>query len=146
MSRERKNGELELSLSELAERSGTPPRTIRFYIARGLLAGPLKAGRGAVYGQEHLDRLAEIRDWQSKGLTLTEVGRRLAGEDRSSSFPGEPLPLLSYQIAPEVTVQVQANVSPWRLRQIQRVLREAASLLAGDGGDPDDNQLGGSKR
>jgi len=32
------------------------------------------------------------------------------------------------------------------LRQIQRVLREAASLLAGDGGDPDDNQLGGSKR
>ena len=159
MSREREKGEPELSLSELAERSGIPPRTIRFYIARGLLAGPLKAGRGASYGQEHLDRLAGIQEWQSKGLTLTEVGRRLAGAERSGSFPGEPLTLLSYQIAPEVTVQVQANVSPWRLRQIQRVLSEAASLLAEVGNvrvdreekdkkvdkDKIDNQRGGNK-
>ena len=47
-------------LAELAEKAGLPGRTIRFYIARGLLPGPLKAGRGAAYGQEHLDRLREI--------------------------------------------------------------------------------------
>ena len=140
MSRECEKGEPELSLSELAERSGIPPRTIRFYIARGLMDGPIKAGRGAIYSEEHLARLAEIKDWQSKGLTLTEVGRRLAGADRARPALGEQIGLFSYQIAPEVTVQVQANVSPWRLRQIQRVLRDAAILLSGEGEESFDDE------
>ena len=57
-------------------------------------------------------------------------------------------------------MQVQANVSPWRLRQIQRVLSEAASLLTEVGNvrvdrvdkdkdkvdrDKIDNQRGGNK-
>lgn len=40
-------------LAELAQKAGLPGRTIRFYIARGLLPGPLKAGRGATYGPEN---------------------------------------------------------------------------------------------
>jgi len=129
MSSEKDKSGVELSLAELAERSGTPGRTIRFYIARGLLAGPLKAGRGASYGEAHLARLAEIREWQEKGLTLTEIARRLTSGERMRPEMGRPQALLSYRLAPDVVVQVDAEASPWRLRQIERVLRDVARLL-----------------
>jgi DNA-binding transcriptional MerR regulator len=50
-----------MTLAELADASGIPPRTVRFYIARGLLEGPEVAGRGATYGPGHLERLQKIR-------------------------------------------------------------------------------------
>ena len=84
MSSEKDKSGVELSLAELAERSGTPGRTIRFYIARGLLAGPFKAGRGASYGEAHLARLAEIREWQEKGLTQEAVIQVPAGTKPAS--------------------------------------------------------------
>ena len=71
----------ELSLSELAEESQVPGRTIRFYIAKGLLPGPSQAGRGASYGQVHLKQLQEIKRLQGRGLTLTEIARSI-GEDK----------------------------------------------------------------
>src|SRR5437016_1302585 len=60
----------EWTLSELAEETGLPARTIRYYIARGLLAGPEVAGRGAVYGSHHLARLREIQSLQREGRML----------------------------------------------------------------------------
>ena len=65
----------ERTLAELAEAAGIPARTIRFYIARGLLDGPLKAGRGAVYTAEHLARLEKIKTLQAEGRMLAEIGR-----------------------------------------------------------------------
>lgn len=130
----------ELSLAELAQRSGTPGRTIRFYISSGLLAGPFKAGRGAFYGREHLQRLAEIRAKQAEGLTLTEVRHQLAPGDRSPIETEEPIVLLSYQLAPDVSVQVRADASPWRIRQIRRVLRDAARLLVQPESEEEENE------
>jgi DNA-binding transcriptional MerR regulator len=49
-----------MTLAELADASGIPPRTVRFYIARGLLEGPEVAGRGATYGPGHLERLQKM--------------------------------------------------------------------------------------
>ena len=42
-------------LQELAERSGLPIRTIRWYQSEGLLPKPSKNGRDAVYRGEHLE-------------------------------------------------------------------------------------------
>src|SRR5437868_14346256 len=67
------------TLAELAEASGIPARTIRFYIARGLLNGPLKAGRGASYTAEHLERLEEIKRLQAEGRVLNEIAQIVAG-------------------------------------------------------------------
>ena len=119
------------SLAELAGRAGVPGRTIRFYIARGLLPGPAKAGRGAAYGPDHLARLREIRDWQSRGLTLTEVAQRLAGPSRAA-VPLEPVTWWQYQVADDVTVQVRADASPWRLKQIKNYLAQMAAGLRAD--------------
>jgi DNA-binding transcriptional MerR regulator len=118
----------ELTLAELAEQSGVPGRTIRFYIARGLLPGPGKAGRGATYGRAHRERLREIGGLQAKGLTLMEITRRLAGEGvRSASV--EPTAWWQYPVADDVVVNVRADASPWRLKQIRTYLAQMASGL-----------------
>lgn len=50
-----------LSLDELEQRSGVPARQIRELIRQGLVPPASSGGRGATYGEEHLDRL---RAWK----------------------------------------------------------------------------------
>ena len=119
-----------LTFAELAAKAGLPGRTIRFYIAKGLLSGPVKAGRGATYGKEHLETLRSIKASQAKGLTLSEVARRLSGESQGQELPS-PTAWWNYTLAEDVTVSVRADVSPWRLKQIRRYLNEMAVGLGG---------------
>jgi DNA-binding transcriptional MerR regulator len=76
-----------MTLAELADASGIPPRTVRFYIARGLLEGPEVAGRGATYGPGHLERLQKIRRLQQRGLTLAAIARELEGTKAAVALP-----------------------------------------------------------
>src|SRR5213593_3694282 len=122
--------ETELTFAELAASAGLPGRTIRFYIAKGLLPGPVKAGRGATYGREHLETLRSIKASQAKGLTLSEVARRLSGESLRQELP-IPTAWWNYPLAEDVTVSVRADVAPWRLKKIRRYLNEMASGLGG---------------
>ena len=140
MTTSRDKAAVELSLAELAVKAGCPPRTIRFYIAKGLLPGPFKAGRGASYGAEHVRRLSEIRDWQSKGLMLTEIAHKLAGEQQPMRVMEAPTAWWSYQLQPDVIVQVRTDASPWRLRQIQRALKDVADRLAQPTTEEDDHE------
>ena len=68
----------EWTLKELAAATGVTERTIRFYIAKGLVEPPLRAGRSAAYGEGHRDRILAVRDLQARGLSLAEIGHRLA--------------------------------------------------------------------
>jgi DNA-binding transcriptional MerR regulator len=112
----------EMKLAELAVRSGVPARTVRLYIAQGILAGPLRSGRGAAYGPEHLKTLQSIRRMQSEGLTLAEIWRALAGGAPVAGLP-EPTQWSCYAIAPDVLVWTSASAHPWRLRQINHALQ-----------------------
>ncbi|MBI2776645.1 MAG: MerR family transcriptional regulator [Chloroflexi bacterium] len=67
------------SLTDLARVTGVTPRTVRYYIAQGLLAGAHDAGSGAWYDAEHLARLRLIRELQRQHLPLAEIRGRLAG-------------------------------------------------------------------
>jgi DNA-binding transcriptional MerR regulator len=67
-------------LQELADRSGLPIRTIRWYQSEGLLPKPAKHGREAVYRGEHLDRLGLIAQLRDRGLTLTAIRDLVAHE------------------------------------------------------------------
>ena len=118
-----------ISLAELAEESGVPARTIRFYIARGLLPGPQQAGRGASYGEAHRKRLEEIKKLQAKGLTLHEIARSLGGETLKSVEAAIPSAWWQYPIEEDVVVWVRADVGPWRLREVQKTVREMALKL-----------------
>ena len=132
----------EMKLAELGERSGVPPRTIRFYIARGVLQGPLRAGRGAAYGRAHLDAVQRIRELQGQGFTLADIRRALAGEEeqRREALP-EPTRWWAFRVGDDVVAHVSADGAPWRLRRIQRALgRLAADLAAEEGKDESDER------
>jgi DNA-binding transcriptional MerR regulator len=64
-------------LSELAERAGVSPRTVRYYVQRGLLPPPVFKGRDTAYGEEHLARLRAIRALQDEHLPLDSIQAEL---------------------------------------------------------------------
>lgn len=74
---------LELSLDQLAVRSGVSPRTIRFYQSEGVLPKPRKDGREARYSEEHVERLAFIAELQERGLKLDAIRDLVALENKS---------------------------------------------------------------
>ena len=68
-----------MSLRELEERSRVPGRTIRYYIAEGMLPGAGTRGKGAAYGEEHLLRLQLIRRLADQHVPIKEIKQRLDG-------------------------------------------------------------------
>src|SRR6187431_808554 len=71
------------SITDLARLSGVTPRTVRYYVAQGLLPSPEQAGPSTRYGEGHLARLRLIRRLQREHLPLAEIRARLAplGDD-----------------------------------------------------------------
>jgi DNA-binding transcriptional MerR regulator len=116
------------TLAELSEESSIPARTIRFYIARGLLEGPVKAGRGAVYTAEHLARLEKIKELQAEGRMLAEIAQILnGGPPVQTAIP--PCPWWQHVIQDDVIVWVRGDVSPWRMKQVRAAIDDIASRL-----------------
>lgn len=69
------------TIAELADLAGVTPRTIRYYLAQGLLPSPGQTGPGTRYSEMHLARLRLIRNLQAEHLPLAEIRRRLADLD-----------------------------------------------------------------
>jgi DNA-binding transcriptional MerR regulator len=67
-------------VEQLASAGDISVDTVRYYQARGLLPPPEREGRVAWYGEEHLERIGQIRSLQSKGLTLAAIRRVVTGE------------------------------------------------------------------
>ena len=65
-------------LDELAHAAGTSPRTVRYYVQRGLLPGPAFRGKDTAYSREHLVRLRAIRKLQERFLPLDAIQVELA--------------------------------------------------------------------
>jgi DNA-binding transcriptional MerR regulator len=65
------------SLSDLARLADVTPRTVRYYVALGLLPSPEAAGPATRYGEGHLARLRLIRRLQRDHLPLAEIRIRL---------------------------------------------------------------------
>jgi DNA-binding transcriptional MerR regulator len=118
----------DMTLTELADASGLPARTIRFYIARGLLNGPVKAGRAAAYTAEHLARLEQIKKLQAEGRVLSDIGRTLDGAapERSAA---PPTAWWQHAISDDIIVWVRADIAPWRTRQVRAAIDDLARHL-----------------
>lgn len=65
-------------LDELAREAEVAPRTVRYYVQRGLLPAPEFKGKDTSYGREHLVRLLAIKRLQAAHLPLDEIEARLA--------------------------------------------------------------------
>ncbi|MEO8272461.1 MAG: MerR family transcriptional regulator [Chloroflexota bacterium] len=101
------------AISELAGLAGATPRTIRYYVAQGLLPAPIGVGSGAHYTDDHLARLRLIRRLQRQHQPLSEIRERvsalsegdivdlLAAEDPSEPPPSSALEYLRGLLAPQ---------------------------------------------
>ena len=66
-----------LSISALANMAGITIRTIRYYIAEGLLPPPVERGARSQYGQVHLQRLEMIGRLKDRRMNLSEINHAL---------------------------------------------------------------------
>ncbi|WP_395700817.1 helix-turn-helix domain-containing protein [Aquabacterium sp.] len=89
------------TIDELATLAGVTPRTVRFYIAQGLLDRPAGSKRGAFYQRRHLEQLLLVRRWTDAGLSLERVRELMAGA------PEDPPP----RAAAPGTVEVWSRVT-----------------------------------
>jgi DNA-binding transcriptional MerR regulator len=115
-------------LDELALEAGVSPRTVRYYVQRGLLPAPEFRGKDTVYGRDHLLRLRAVKQLQGRHLPLDEIQARLASATASElqkiaenggaprgSPPTEPLarePTATaqvYRLAPGVELWVRSG-------------------------------------
>lgn len=86
-------------LEELAKEAGVSPRTVRYYVQRGLLPAPQFRGKDTAYDEEHLLRLRAIRKLQDQFLPLDAIQAELARrttrelEELVSSGSAHPRPL-----------------------------------------------------
>jgi DNA-binding transcriptional MerR regulator len=67
-----------MRISQLAERSGVPATTLRFYETAGLLRPDRSPSGYRLYGEDAVERLAFIRAAKNLGLRLEEVSELLA--------------------------------------------------------------------
>jgi DNA-binding transcriptional MerR regulator len=129
------DGERSFDLDELAALSGTPVRTIRFYIQEGLVPRPLGLGRGARYGPGHLEALLAIRRWQSGGLSLERIRQLLVGGEAEApparqSGTVEVWSHLVVRPGIELLVEPgQAGLSPEQVRALFRAVLDAVARI-----------------
>jgi len=70
----------EWRIDELAQRAGMAVDTIRYYQRERLLPPAERSGRTKRYGEEHLERLARIRELQSRRFSLAAIRALLDSE------------------------------------------------------------------
>src|SRR5215475_9520881 len=95
----------DLSIGEVARRSGLRPSAIRYYEKIGLLPRVPRAGNQRRYGPLILDRLAIVRFAQYVGLRLTEIKWLL------NEVPGRPPPERWRKLARERLGQVDSLIA-----------------------------------
>ncbi len=88
-----------LTIGRLAERSGLPISTLRYYERLGLLR-PQRRSEGGfrLYGEEAVYRLRFIKSAQALGITLRDVRRILAVRDEGLAPCRHVLELLWRQV------------------------------------------------
>ena len=71
-----------LDIAEVAQRSGTPASTLRFYEDKGLIVPIGRRGLRRVYDDGVVERLALIALGRSAGFSLEEIARMFAPDGR----------------------------------------------------------------
>jgi DNA-binding transcriptional MerR regulator len=120
------------SLDELSSLAGLTARTVRYYIAEGLVDRPLGEKRGAHYVQRHLEQLLLIRRWTDAGLSLERVRELQAGAPEDA--PPRRAAAGSVEVWSRVTVAdgLEVHVEPGRAgltpEQLRGLVRGLTSL------------------
>jgi MerR family transcriptional regulator, copper efflux regulator len=101
-----------MRISLLAERSGVPASTLRFYEGAGLLPSGRTAAGYRTYGEDALDRLTFIGTGKRLGLTLEQISELLAVRETGTC------------------AEVKADLRPRIAGRLAEATRRAAELAA----------------
>jgi DNA-binding transcriptional MerR regulator len=113
----------QLTIDELARRTGVTVRNIRAHQSRGLLPPPVVRARTGYYGREHVARLELIREMQAEGFNLKAIGRLVEHADGAT---------------PEMLGFARTVLSPFGEEEPDYI---GAEELAARFGDPMDRKL-----
>lgn len=84
-----------MKIGELAQRSGTTAKTLRFYEQAGLLPEPERTPAGyRVYDESVVDRLRFVKAAQAAGLSLAEIREIIAAREHGGPPCGHAAALL----------------------------------------------------
>ena len=72
----------DLDITEVAQRSGVPASTLRFYEEKGLIASIGRRGLRRLFDADVLERLALIALGRAAGFSLDEIARMFAPDGR----------------------------------------------------------------
>lgn len=101
----------QLAIGEVAERSGVPASTLRFWEDAGLLAAPERVGGKRRYDAESLRRVEVVVLAKQAGFSLTEIKLILAG------LNGKRPPSALWR-----------EMAARKLPEVERTLREARAM------------------
>lgn len=73
------SSEKHYKLDELARRAGVSPRTVRYYVQRGLVPAPAFRGPDTAYGEEQLGALLAVKRLQEEFWPLEAIAAAIAG-------------------------------------------------------------------
>ncbi|MGM9488088.1 Cd(II)/Pb(II)-responsive transcriptional regulator [Ideonella sp. YS5] len=111
-----------MKIGELAEVTGTPIETIRYYEREGLVPEPARSsGNYRIYDPAHADRLAFIRHCRALDMNLAEIRVLLRFRDAPGENCGEVNDLLDEHIG-HVTQRMR------ELRSLDKELRALREL------------------
>lgn len=136
--------ETSYKLDELAAAAGVSPRTVRYYVQRGLLPAPPFRGRDTAYTGEHLLRLRAIKRLQETFLPLdaiqAELEKRSPAELEglaSGGGPWPPVPSRGPLHFPGAPPHPRMPLPPPRTgeRVVRYVLRPGLELHLSEGAD-----------
>jgi DNA-binding transcriptional MerR regulator len=82
-----------MTVSQLADRTGVPPRRIRYYVSEELLPPPIGRGRASHYTAQHLERLQQIIALRNVNLSLEAIRERLGDVERINPETGSSAPV-----------------------------------------------------
>ncbi|HEV7949314.1 MAG TPA: MerR family transcriptional regulator [Glaciihabitans sp.] len=120
-------------ISQLAEQSGIPAATIKYYVREGLLpAGTREGGNRTHYNESHLHRLHLIRSLLEVGkLSVTSAAAVLAALDDSTKPIGETFEVAQNALSREAVSDV-SDPSPHSLDRATAVAERAGWLHCAD--------------
>ena len=108
-----------MKISELANRTGTTTKTLRFYEDAGVLLTPERAANGyRTYQDSAVTRVRFVKAGQAVGLTLAEIRDLLAIRDDGRAPCSAATELLDAQLA-DITN---------RIRELQAMKRDLTQL------------------
>lgn len=115
-----------LAIGKVAERSGCPIDTIRYYEKEELITAPARSSGGhRLYDQSRIDRLSFIRRSRELGFSMDEVRELLAFVDRKGATCEQVRDIADLHLT-----DIRAKIAD--LRRMEHTLVELTSLCTGD--------------